>query len=58
MARRIEGAREQIYINVRFPPGPVEEMDVLIRKGKFSSRSDIVRTAVRDYLDWIKEQES
>jgi Arc/MetJ-type ribon-helix-helix transcriptional regulator len=58
MPRQIDGIKESVYINVRFPPKLVEEMDNIVRNGRFSSRSDLVTTAVRDYLDTIHAREN
>ena len=37
-------------LTVRLPEQHLEMMDLLIRLGEFSSRSEIIRLAVRDFI--------
>jgi len=54
MPRRIAGALKGKYVPVRFPPQLVDQMDQLVRIGKFKTRTELIITAVRDYLDWLE----
>jgi len=38
------------YINVKIPEYYAREMDVLIERGEFSSRAEVVRVALRQLL--------
>ena len=37
-------------VPIRLPEGLVKEIDVLVKKGDYSSRSDVVRDAVRNLV--------
>ena len=40
-----------IVVQARLPKGLVKEMDAKVKKGDYSSRSDVIKTAVRK-LSW------
>jgi len=47
-------------ITVKMPESYVEGLDELVRIGRYSSRSEVIRIAVRELLKrelWIKEEE-
>ncbi len=47
-------------ITVKMPEAFVEGLDELVRLGRYSSRSEVIRVAVRDLLKkelWIPEEE-
>ncbi len=47
-------------ITVKMPEPYVEGLDELVRTGRYSSRSEVIRIAVRELLKrelWIKEEE-
>ncbi|WP_068322031.1 ribbon-helix-helix domain-containing protein [Pyrococcus kukulkanii] len=44
-------------ITVRFPKGLVREMDRLIQEGEFSSRSELIKEAVRLFLLYYRSPE-
>ena len=47
-------------ITVKMPEPYVEALDELVRKGRFTSRSEAIRIAIRELLRrelWIKEVE-
>ncbi len=47
-------------ITVKMPEPYVEALDELVRKGRFTSRSEAIRIAIRELLRrelWIKEIE-
>ncbi|MFQ6050179.1 MAG: ribbon-helix-helix domain-containing protein [Candidatus Hydrothermarchaeota archaeon] len=37
-------------VTVRMPKKHIEEIDSLVRKGKFSSRSEVIREAVKSFV--------
>ncbi len=37
-------------VSVRFPPGLMREIDRLVERGEFSSRSEFIKEAVRFFL--------
>ncbi len=47
-------------ITVKMPESYVEGLDELVRIGRYSSRSEVIRIAVRELLKrelWIREEE-
>ena len=47
-------------ITVKMPESYVEGLDELVRIGRYSSRSEVIRIAVRELLKrelWVKEEE-
>ena len=47
-------------VTVKMPEAYVEAIDELVRMGRFSNRSEAIRTAIRELLRrelWIKEME-
>ncbi len=46
--------RYTVTISFHLPPGWVEAMDRLVRDGKYASRAEIVRTAIRQLLERLR----
>lgn len=46
-----------IQVNTRIPVGILEYIDELVEKKKFRSRGDFVVSAVRHYMEHLKELE-
>ncbi len=47
-------------VTVKMPEAYVEAIDELVRKGRFTSRSEAIRVAIRELLRrelWVKEFE-
>jgi len=43
-------------VTIRFPKALVDEIDIQVAKGRFRTRTELIITAVRDYLDWLEER--
>ncbi len=43
-------------ISINLPAGVLEEIDRLVERGYFMSRSDVIRTALHAYLMNVKEE--
>ena len=44
-------------VTVKMPPALVELIDEYVKKGRFSSRSDFIREAIRFYILHLQQQE-
>ena len=41
-------------VTIRFPKLLIDEVDSEVAKGRFRDRTELIITAVRDYLDWLE----
>lgn len=44
-----------VYVTVRFPEGLVDQIDECVKTGNVMSRADLVRTAVRRFIEGCEE---
>ena len=44
-------------VTVKMPPALVEQIDEFVKRGRFSSRSDFIREAIRFYIMHLKQQQ-
>ena len=49
---------KMLYLGVKMPPGVMAEIDNHVATGKYSSRSDFVKSAIRLHLDYLKRMEN
>jgi len=45
-----------VSVSVHVPKQVVDEIDELVRQGRFASRSDFIRIAIEFYLAFLKNQ--
>jgi Arc/MetJ-type ribon-helix-helix transcriptional regulator len=52
MGEETEGEKEKmVIVCVHMPKSLVEELDKLVKQGEFSSRSEAIREAIKDFLE-------
>ena len=55
MPRRAQAA-VITQVTIRFPKLLIDKVDTEVAKGAFRDRTELIITAVRDYLDWLEER--